>query len=83
MFRDGHDLVPCKGAETGRENKVTQASLKRPTAVPPGEPLLLAAGLSVSTAATVAIAVPIATSSAQSPHRQPASKSGWRPTAHR
>lgn len=64
MFRAGHNLAPARG-QTGRENKVTRASSKsrrlshRATA-------LVAAGLSVGTAATVAIAVPIATSSAQS-----------------
>jgi len=75
MFRAGHNLAPARG-QTGRENKVTRASSKsrrlshRATA-------LVAAGLSVGTAATVAIAVPIATSSAQSSSAPTASISMW------
>src|SRR5208282_3453337 len=58
-------LGPLQGAETGRENKVTQESPK-PRRLSRRATALMAAGLSVGTAASVAIAVPIATSSAQS-----------------
>ena len=54
-----------QGAETGRENKVTQESPK-PRRLSRRATALIAAGLSVGTAASVAIVVPIATSSAQS-----------------
>jgi raffinose/stachyose/melibiose transport system substrate-binding protein len=65
MFRKRSQLGPLQGAETGRENKVTQESPKR-RRLSRRATALIAAGLSVGTAATVAIAAPIATSSAQS-----------------
>ncbi len=64
MFRD-NSWSPAGGPETGRENRVTRASSKR-RRLSHRATALIAAGLSVGTAATVAIAVPIATSSAQS-----------------
>jgi raffinose/stachyose/melibiose transport system substrate-binding protein len=63
MFRD--NSWSLARAETGRENKVTQEPSKR-RRLSRRATALMAAGLSVGTAATVAIAVPIATSSAQS-----------------
>ena len=76
MFRDD-PLVPCRGPRQEGENKVTQSIAQTSDGCPAGRAALIAAGLSVSTAATVAIAVPIATSSAQDSSAPTASIQVW------